>query len=80
MSTEYKIHFLSAAGVLRSVLVDYESFHLERVVNYIGELSITLRGNHPALADLEHKSIVELWRRDRTHGLIWNCEARYIYL
>ena len=80
MAAEYKIHFLSAAGALLYALVDYQSFHLVREVNKVGELAITLRGDHPALSVLEHKSLVEVWRRDRAHGLAWTCEARYLYL
>ena len=80
LHTEYKVHFLSAAGELRAVVTDFTSLHLLREVNRIGDLTITLRGNHPALAGLEHKSLLEVWRRDRTHGLEWYCEARYLYL
>lgn len=79
-SSEYKVHILSAAGVLRSVVVDFDNLHLIRQVNRIGELIVTLRGDHPAVAGLEHKSLVELWRRDRDHALDWTCEARYLYL
>jgi hypothetical protein len=80
MTSEYKVHFLSPAGVLRAVVTDFTSLHLLREVNGIGDLAITLRGDHPALASLEYKSILEVWRRDRTHRLDWYCEARYIYL
>jgi hypothetical protein len=80
MNSEYKLHFCSAAGVLAYVVVDYDSFHLVRQVNELGELSIVLRGDHPALASLEHRSLVEVWRRDRDHELDWYCEARYLYL
>ena len=80
MAPEYKIHFLSPDGALLAVVTDYQSFHLVREVNSLGDLTITLRGDHPALASLTHKSLVEVWRRDRAHGLAWTCEARYLYL
>jgi hypothetical protein len=79
-SSEYKVHILSPIGELRSVVTDFTSLHLLREVNSIGDLVITLRGDHPALADLEYKCLLEVWRRDRTHRLDWYCEARYIYL
>lgn len=51
-----------------------------RQVNGVGGIEFSLRGNHPAIALLEDRGIVEAWRKNIRLGLGWTCEGRGLFL
>lgn len=69
MPSTYELRVYSAAGVLKSRITDFGALSCIRAVNKPGLLSTVLRGDHPAIAFLEHKSHVELWCSDLENGI-----------
>lgn len=67
----YKLHLMSAAGVKFAEVTDFRALSYTRQVNAPGVLRAELDGNHSALAGLEHRSQIEVWRRDPRNAVDW---------
>jgi hypothetical protein len=71
MAATYELRIYDHTGVelSRIALTGTGKVGCSRYVNKPGLLSVWLPGNHAALADLEYRGMVELWRQDLAHGI-----------
>jgi hypothetical protein len=82
MTALYRLHILTAAGVLKHILAANPGGNdptkggpLElaytNVVNGYGTCAFILDGNHEALVDLTYRCQVEVWRSDPNAAISW---------
>jgi len=82
LTVTYRLHILTAAGVLKHILAVNPSnsdptkggfLELAYVnqVNAVGDCAFTLDGAHVALADLTDRAQVEVWRSDPDNNIAW---------
>ncbi|MBX6770892.1 MAG: hypothetical protein IRY83_04150 [Chloroflexi bacterium] len=69
MSAEYRLDLHTAAGVKVAEITDFLMLSYSRRVNAPGLLTVTLRGDHPALTSLELDGQAIVYRRNPTMGL-----------
>ncbi len=79
MSTDYRIDILTAAGVKRAEVTDFLDLAYTRRVNAPGLLNFTLSGEHAAIAELEDKSQIIVYRRNTAMGLSWTADFWGLY-
>ncbi len=79
MSTDYRIDILTPAGVKQAEITDYLDLAYTRRVNAPGLLSFTLSGEHAAIAELEDKGQVVIYRRNTAMGLSWTADFWGLY-
>ncbi len=77
---EYRIDVKTRAGVPVAVITDYLELGYSKRVNEPGLLTVALKGDHPAIALLQHAGQVEVWRRDPARDLDWHCDFRGLYM
>lgn len=85
MSSEYRIDLKTPSGVKVAELtgtdgLGFLALAYTRRVNEPGLLSFTLDGDNPALALLQRRGQVEVWRRNRALGIPWYVDFRGLYL
>lgn len=90
MSTEYRLDIYNAAGTMLARLVGSaqrdttEGGFLElsssKRVNEPGLVAFTLDGDSPLIATMDHKSRVEVWRRDTERNILWYRENIGLFL
>jgi hypothetical protein len=80
MGTEYKVRAHTAAGVLVGEITDFLELAYAKKVNAPGLGTIQLPGNHAVISQLEHRSQIEIWRRNRELGLEWMPDFYGLYL
>ena len=80
MSASYKLRFYSTAGLLLADVTDFWELSYTKRVNTPGMLTFKLREDHAAVALLEHKSQVEVWRRNQKQDIDWYCDFYGLYL
>ena len=80
MTASYELRLFAADGTPKARITDFGPLSCVSKVNNAGMLSTTLRGDHPAIAFLEHKSHVELWRSDADNGIAPYCYWGGLYL
>ena len=80
MGTEYKIRAYNTAGTMVDEFTDMLRLGYHRVVNGVGLMSIILPGTHRVIDLLEHRSMVEVYRRNRAQGLDWTVDYTGLYL
>jgi hypothetical protein len=82
MTASYRLHILTAAGVLKHILAVNPSssdptkggfLELAYInqVNAVGDCAFTLDGAHVALPDLTDRAQVEVWRSDPDNSIAW---------
>lgn len=69
MAAEYRVDLHTAAGVKVAEVTDFLTLSYTRRVNAPGLLTVTLRGDHPALAGLELDGQAIVYRRNPAMGL-----------
>lgn len=80
MSASYKLRLHSAAGALVAEVTDFWELSYTKRVNTPGMLRFKLSADHAAVALLEHKSQVEVHRRNQDLGIDWYCDFPGLYL
>lgn len=81
MSTSVlELRLFSPGGVEFGRVSDFEWVGCTTRVNGPGFLQCQLRGDHDALSELEHRGLVELWRKDGAHGVDWYRHFSGIYM
>lgn len=78
--SSYKLRFYSPAGVLIAETSDFWHLGYAKRVNYPGLLTFNMRGDHAAVALLENRSRVEVWRRNQRRGIPWYRDLGGLYL
>lgn len=68
---DYRLDVKSPSGVLLHSINDFDWLYASKGVNRPGTLRTRLRGDHKLIADLSHKSQIELWRRDPSNDIDW---------
>lgn len=76
----YKLRLCSAAGVLLAEVVDFWRLGYTKRVNAPGLLTFNMHGDHAAVALLENKSRIEVWRRNQRQGIDWYRDFDGLYL
>lgn len=75
MATEYRLDVKNTAGVLQASFDDFvNTLTYSKPVNKVGLLQFALPADHGAIAYLTDKAQVEVWRRDRGHGVAWHAD------
>jgi hypothetical protein len=80
MSGLYKLLICDDAGTLLTEVTDFLWIEMTREVNQPGYLDFCLKADHSAVAQLEYRGVVELWRKDSSLGFDWYCEWRALFL
>lgn len=85
MGTEYRLDLHTAAGVAQSTLTGggtggFRTLAYSKRVDEGGRLVFQLDGDNAAIATLEHKGIVEVWRRNAEEGIAWYNDFTGLYL
>lgn len=75
---ELRLH--TPAGVEFARVSDFEWVTCSTRVNAPGFLQTQVRGNHVAFSQLQHRGLVELWRKDLAHQVNWYRHFSGIYL
>lgn len=82
MTASYRLHILTAAGVLKHILAanpgssdptkgGFLELAYTNQVDTVGDCAFILDGAHVALADLTDRAQVEVWRSDQENGIDW---------
>lgn len=79
MTAEYRLNINSPAGEPRAVITDYLALSYTRSVNAPGLLQFSLRGDHPAIGELQLDGQIEVWRRDPVAGIGWHRDFQALY-
>ncbi len=79
-SDDYRLDIQSAAGILKDQIVNFTGLSASIAVNRPTLLIAGLDGNHPAIGDLEHRSKIELWRKNAAQGVAWYRVFSGLYL
>ena len=90
MSTEYRLDVYNAAGTMLARLVGsayrdttkggFLELSSVKRVNEPGLVAFTLDGDSPLVTTMDHKSRVEVWRRDVDRGIAWYMENSGLFL
>ena len=92
MGTQYRLDIHSAAGTPRSQLIGsadsappgaragFLELAYSRKVNEPGQLTFLLDGDNAAIAALEDRAIIKVWRRNAELGIPWYRDFTGLYL
>jgi len=80
MATDYELRLAKADGTEFARISDFLALGYRKVANAAGLSTFTLRGDHRVIDDLEHRSQIEIWRRNRAQDLDWYCDFYGLYL
>lgn len=80
MGTDYKLRLKSAAGVLVAEITDFLEVIYVKRVNSPGICGFTLSSEHAAIDLLEHRSQIEVWRRNKLQGIDWYADFYGLFL
>jgi hypothetical protein len=79
MATDYEVRLATADGTEFARISDFLSLVYRKKVNQPGLAEISVPGDHRILDDLEHRSQIEIWRRNRSLSLDWYCDFYGFY-
>lgn len=80
MTTDYELRLQTADGTEFARISDFLGLGYRKVVNGAGLASFRVRGDHRVIDDLEHRSQIEIWRRNRALDVDWYCDFYGLYL
>lgn len=72
--TEYQVFIKTPAGVRKAIVTDFLELEYAKERRAVGLLRFALSGVHAAIAFIEDKAQVEVWRRNQALGLDWYCD------
>lgn len=77
MKADYRVDIYNESGVLQAIITNPLAITYSRLVNAAGILVMKIKGNHPILAQLSEKWIIEVHRKPK--GSVWRPEFAGIY-
>lgn len=77
---DYKMRIKSADGTLLAEVTDFLELAYVKKVNQPGLATAILDGDHAVVSLLEHKSQIEVWRRNLAHEIDWYCDFYGLFL